>query len=381
MSEKDLHQDLVRFYEFQLGKMPFRDEFTEALRATFSTQNLQIFFLLPFLGQIVPEKLQKKTEKLGLSKEELKAALKHLVCQGLVDTWISAKGRVYSRAMVISLLELQVRMVDDSPMRAASTKVMNAFIEGAVHVLPTKTPYYRVLPVEQTLTGTAPAKEIPLDIVVPDPRAVLPIDIVSEMIKHEKLIAVSDCYCRATKQLVGEDCGHPLETCFYFNELAQTKLEAGYARVVDYDEAIQILYQAEKAGLVHNVSNCKGKIQTLCNCCTCSCGVLKAVVRGQTNVGATSRYVAVLEPDLCKLHAECVAVCPVGVYEILDGELQQHSEKCIGCGHCVSACPEKAIHMELRTEKVKIFNDNDALFRQINLEAFTGLAVRKLQGK
>jgi hypothetical protein len=93
-----------------------------------------------------------------------------------------------------------------------------------------------------------------------------------------------------------------METCFYFNELAQTKLEAGYARRVDYAEAVRILYQAEEAGLIHNVINCKGKIQTLCNCWSCSCPVIKAMVHGQTNVGAPSRYTAVVDTGLCQLH-------------------------------------------------------------------------------
>ncbi len=216
MATKDLYEDLLRFYEFQLGKMPHREEFHQALQATFSEQNLFIFFLLPFLGQIPQEKFEKKTLKHGVSADDLQATLKHLVPQGLVDTYVSPKGRVYSRAPIIALLELQVRLIEDSPMRAACTKVMNAFIEGAVNVLPTRTPYYRVLPVEQTLTGTPPAQEITLNIVVPDPRAVLPIDIISEMIKKEEIIAISDCYCRATKRLVDEDCGHPLQTCFYF---------------------------------------------------------------------------------------------------------------------------------------------------------------------
>ena len=382
MPQKDLYEKLIKFYEFQLGEMPFREEFYQALKATFSPQELQVFFLLPFMGNSTPQKLEKKAERIGIDAAVLEKTLKTFVPQGLVDTWVKPdKGRVYARALIISLLELQVRLIDDSPMRAACTKVMNAFIEGAVKVLPTRTPYYRVLPVERTLTGASPAVTIPLEIPIPDPREVLPIDIVSEMVKKEELIAVSDCYCRATKRLVGEDCGHPLETCFYFNELAQTKLEAGYARKVDYEEAMRILYQAEEAGLIHNVSNCKGKIQTLCNCCACSCAVIKAMVHGQTNVGAPSRYVAVVDAALCQLHGNCVPACPMNVYEIQDGQLVQHIEKCIGCGHCVSVCPEKAFRMELRSEQRKIFNDNDALFRQINLEGITGLAMRKLQGR
>ena len=382
MPEKDLYEKLIKFYEFQLGEMPFRDEFYQALKATFSPQDLRVFFLLPFMGNSTSQKLEKKAAKTGIETATLEKTLKAFVPQGLVDTWIiPGKGRVYARALIISLLELQVRLVDDSPMRAACTKVMNAFIEGAVKMLPTRTPYYRVLPVERTLTGATPVVTIPLEIPIPDPREVLPIDIVSEMVKKEELIAVSDCYCRSTKRLIGEDCGHPMETCFYFNELAQTKLEAGYARRVDYKEAMRILYQAEEAGLIHNVSNCKGKIQTLCNCCSCSCGVIKAIVHGQTNVGAPSRYTAVVDTEKCQLQGNCVPACPMKVYELMDGKLVQHAEKCIGCGHCVSVCPEQAIRMELRSEQRKIYTDNDALFRQINIEGITGLVVSKLQGR
>mgnify|MGYP000610231376 CR=1 FL=1 len=34
VKEKDLYEDLIRFYEFQSGKLPNRQEFKEALRVT-----------------------------------------------------------------------------------------------------------------------------------------------------------------------------------------------------------------------------------------------------------------------------------------------------------------------------------------------------------
>ena len=77
------------------------------------------------------------------------------------------------------------------------------------------------------------------------------LDIVSEMIKSEPLVAIAECYCRRARRIVGKDCGHPLETCFTFNELAETLLEAGLARRIDHAEALQIIEKCEKAGLVH----------------------------------------------------------------------------------------------------------------------------------
>jgi NAD-dependent dihydropyrimidine dehydrogenase PreA subunit/DNA-binding Lrp family transcriptional regulator len=379
MAEKNQYEDLVRFYEFQLGQMPHRSEFISALQSTFSKRDLQIFFLLPFLGMIPQEKFEKKAARVGIPAEELHTAVKRLAPEGMIDTYVAPEGRVYGRSPVIALLEFQVRLKEDSPMRAVCAKVMDAFIEGAVDVIPTKTPYYRVLPVESTLIGTE--KDIPVNKAVPDPREVLPIDIVSEMVKKEKIIVVADCYCRSTKKLLGEDCGHPLETCFYFNELALVKLETKYARQIDADEAIHILHECEKAGLVHNVSNCEGKIQTLCNCCPCSCAVLKGVVRGQKNVGAPSRYHSILVEEKCTLCNKCVEVCPMGVFSIAGEKLVLQADRCIGCGHCVSVCQDEALYMTKRDKYPKIYSDNDALFRKINAEAFVGLALKKISGK
>jgi len=58
--EKDLDEDLVRFYEFQLGEMPKRADFKRALAMSFTQKDLWTFFLLPFLGTITEAKLGKK---------------------------------------------------------------------------------------------------------------------------------------------------------------------------------------------------------------------------------------------------------------------------------------------------------------------------------
>lgn len=384
MKEKDLYEDLIRFYEFQLGKLPNRQEFKEALQTTFTKEELRVFFLLPFFGMTPIEKLERKAAKIGISKEELHQIVKRLAPQGIIDSYVSPSGRLCGRAPFIALLEFQVRLQEDSPMRAVCVKIMNAFIEGAIEAVPTRTPYYRVLPVEATLTGATEQREVAVNTVVPDPRQVLPIDVVSEMIKDEPLIVVADCYCRSTKRALGEDCGHPLETCFYFNELGMIKLETGYARRVDYDEAMRILRDCEEKGLVHNVSNCEGKIQTLCNCCACSCAVMKAIARGQGNVGGPSRFVVAFDESRCTICGECVEcieACNLHNFSIVDHKLVINFENCIGCGQCVSHCPQGALHMVPREKQPKIYRDNDALFRRINMEAMVGLALRKLRGQ
>jgi NAD-dependent dihydropyrimidine dehydrogenase PreA subunit len=381
MGEKDLYGDLIRFYEFQLGRLPHREEFKNALEVTLSKEDLRIFFLLPFFGMVLMTKTEKKAEKAGIASEVLHETILRMIPEGMVDSYVTPEGRLCGRAPFVALLEFQVRLKVASPMRTVCTKIMNAFIEGDTDAIPTKTPYYRVLPVETTITGISKDKEIPVNLVVPDPREVLPIDIISEMIKRESLIVVADCYCRSTKQLIGEDCGHPLETCFYFNELAKVKLEAGYARQVDYDEAMRILWDCEKQGLVHNISNCEGKIQTLCNCCTCSCAVMRAIDRGQINFGGPSRFRVAYDEEDCTLCGSCLEACNFGNLAIIDGKLKINFENCLGCGQCVSNCPEGSLYMIVREKPPKIYLDNDVLFRKINTEAMIGLAKRKLLGR
>ena len=380
MKRKDPYESMVRFYEFQTGPLPHREEFKQALRATFTDEHLRVFFLLPFLGPTTMEQLEKKAARAKVPVDALHASVQQLIPEGVIDTYEQSGEKVFSRSPLICLIELQVCKVEDSPMRAVSTKIMNSFIEGAVDFVPLKTPPYRVLPAEPTLTGATGTRRIAINAPVPDPRAVLPIDVISEMIKKEPLIAVADCYCRATKRNVGEDCGHPLETCFYFNELAMVKIAADYARQIDYEEAIRILQDCERQGLVHCVSNCEDHIQTLCNCCACSCVTLRAVIRGKGLV-SPSRYVAAFDEDKCLLCGACVEVCPLGNFTIVDDKLNTRLENCLGCGLCVSNCVGGALRMVLREKQPRIYTDNDALWKRLNREAMMGLVIRKLTGK
>ncbi len=378
MPKKDLYEDLIRYYEFQIGSMPRRQAFKEALRDTFPESDLQIFFQLPYLGFISEEKFLKKLAKKGISKADFEEALTRLIPRGLVDKFQKDGQWGYERALVIVVLEMAVREREDSQFRAITAAVMDDLIEGAAEVIPTKTPYYRVLPVEETVQPSPKPRLIKINEDIDIPNQVLPLDVISEMMKNVELIAVSNCYCRSAKQVVGDPCDHPLETCFYFDELAQMKLQTDYAREINYQEAMDILYDCEAQGLVHNVSNCEGKIQTLCNCCECSCAVLKAWTRGLRNTTSPSRYLIQLDRDRCTMEMDCIDACPVEALQAVDGKLVIDEVECLGCGLCIPTCPKGALSLEIRETPPKIYRDNDALFRQIYTESALGLIGRKL---
>lgn len=52
----------------------------------------------------------------------------------------------------------------------------------------------------------------------------------------------------------------------------------------------------------------------------------------------------VVDRELCDGCEECVAVCPVEVFEIVDGKSQAvNPEDCIDCQVCLSVCIPQAI--------------------------------------
>jgi Pyruvate/2-oxoacid:ferredoxin oxidoreductase delta subunit len=370
---KDLYEDLAHFYEFMLGPLAQRDAFIRALQDTIGPDELRVFFLLPMTGWISQACLQKKA---GLSCTVLVARVNRLAAEGLVMAYTADNQPVYERANPIYMTEQQVRKAEDTPRRDFYARFFNQILIGeAAIAAPTRTPYYRVLPVEMAVTGVQGGRVIPIDVPIPDPRGVLPLDVVSEMIRRDaRLIGVADCYCRRARRLVGEGCDHPVETCLVFNKGAESLIEHGTARRIELDEALRIVADAEQRGLVHNVDNCEGTIGSICNCCSCCCVLLRTWQRGLTNADSPSRYRVTFNAERCQQCGACVARCPTGARSLDDGLLTINDERCLGCGLCVAGCPQGANAMVLRESLPQLARTADDLYRQIGREAIVGMA-------
>ena len=51
-----------------------------------------------------------------------------------------------------------------------------------------------------------------------------------------------------------------------------------------------------------------------------------------------------IDLDLCKGVGTCSTVCPVEVYEVIDGKVTaENIGECIQCGACQGVCPHNAI--------------------------------------
>ena len=93
----------------------------------------------------------------------------------------------------------------------------------------------------------------------------------AELIKQQNYACVIHCPCRSAAALDGAGCGKPTDVCMHFGNLARFFVEKGYAREINLEQALAILDETDKAGLIHMVANSKEMGVAMCSCCTCCC--------------------------------------------------------------------------------------------------------------
>lgn len=383
MKKKDYHEKsyhaLTQF--FRPGVIN-HEKLMKGLHENFTSEELQLFLMLPgFEGTITPEKLEKKAKKKNFSDEAIQKILAKLLKEGMIGTYNKpGVGEVYKQLDMLTIACAQVRADQAGMFQEACAEFIVGLVEKHGFGIDNKTPVYRIVPVQDTLVPGKRARKIEVNRKIPDPRAVLPVDIVKALVKKEPFISVSHCWCRSAMNFAGKGCDHSLETCFGFGYLGRIEVEQGRAREIDYEEACRILEKTEEEGLIHGVDNAEGGLQALCACCACSCLVVRSMIRNETNVGAPARFVAVTDQDKCKLCGKCKEICHVNAITILNEKKTTNAHKCIGCGLCVSRCPEGACYMTLRKKYPKILRDSDALFGKLGREVIVAKIKKKVFG-
>jgi len=74
---------------------------------------------------------------------------------------------------------------------------------------------------------------------------------------------------------------------------------------------------------------------------------------------ASSGYVSQIDLDLCVACDLDSEYCQFGALESMDGICYVNEDKCMGCGVCVSKCPQEAISLRresARGQPLEIFN-------------------------
>jgi Na+-translocating ferredoxin:NAD+ oxidoreductase subunit B len=204
---------------------------------------------------------------------------------------------------------------------------------------------------------SAPGKKVSVDKEIRQLTSTIPYKEMKQLILDTEHIAAGTCVCRHQGNLLGKTSNEPMGNCMVFGESALFSIERGFTKKLSKEEALKVLEEAEKAGLVHNYVNNPGKFTNLlCNCCGCHCFIL----RGAKNSPAPSqmvnaRYLVHINQDDCTGCEACIDRCWMKALKMENGKLVRDEQRCIGCGVCMWACPTDALYLEPReTGKVPL---------------------------
>jgi len=211
-------------------------------------------------------------------------------------------------------------------------------------------------------------------------QGVLPHEQIGPIVDASTKIAVAHCPCRISARVLGRtDCQHSLEVCIKYDELAEFVITKGLAREISKDEALQILKNAEKEGLVHMVDNARGEIKHTCNCCGHYCWNVGIIRRRKIprDVLMAVYFTRETETEECIGCGNCADICPVNAVEIVDDKARVDQDWCIGCGVCAVNCPSEAISITRRLTDEPPLNFSH-LHEQIREERAAGKAPATL---
>jgi electron transport complex protein RnfB len=268
----------------------------------------------------------------GHDEAGLAAQLKGMARRGLIKAGRVPGGLGYGLLpFVVGIYEMQGGTIDAELARLFEDYYRQAFGQ----VIAIQPHVHRVIPVQKTVRFDM---------------EVHPYESAAGIVAACRSWGVVDCICRKQKALIGEPCGHPIDNCMVLSPAAGSFDGDSHVRALTQEEALETLRRAAEAGLVHSVSNNQEGIWYICNCCTCSCGVLRGLAElGMANVIARSAFVNQVDETLCGACGLCVEQCQFGALT-LDTVVRVNSVRCVGCGVCVPVCPEGALGLVRRPD-------------------------------
>lgn len=272
-------------------------------------------------------------ERLQLDYSITRSLLKSMASRGLIRGGRTEGGLGYGLLpFVVGIYENQTGDLMDAELAGLFE---DYYKRAFVNTLAIQPAVHRVIPV---------GENIKMDM------QVAPFESVVGIIENAKSWAVLDCICRKETALVGKGCQHTVRNCMAISPSPDAFHTSDEVDAITKEEAYAVLHRADMEGLVHTVSNNQQGNWYICNCCTCSCGILRGMAElGIANVVASSAFVNTVDETLCNGCGICVEDCQFDAL-LLDDVVKVNRTRCVGCGVCVSSCPDQALILERRPE-------------------------------
>ncbi len=318
--------------------------------------------------------LEQLMESSGMSADKVEALASSLAGKGLVFNQPSSSGIMVYRLlplMLVGVMEYKfmtplIGSDEERELAELFEKLLSDLKDDMQANYDALIPLFKASPsVDRTVpaSSTEDGKNIniiPIDKTVETgDEFILPSQNVAEIINKFDDIAVGHCFCRQRRGLLGDPCSTnaPTLNCFTFGKSARHTVAHGFAKMITKEEALNIMLEAEAAGLIHKAFHPGARESSpetsICNCCKDCCDTFNLWRSGTMPLINSTYYLAVIDEDACSGCETCVGWCPVDAIAMNDEGIAERDEStCIGCGVCARFCPEEAISLKEGLRKV-----------------------------
>ena len=333
--------DIFNLIGFGSRKSP---ELETLLKSLFNEEEAR---LAVHLSPMAPEPPKALADRLGENPDRVASVLDQMADKGLIYSTLKGGEKWYKLIQLVpGIFELQFMKGEFTPRAKELAALFDAYFHARVaQAEATPSPsgesihFARVIPIEKTITPTM---------------NVFPFEVASKYVQEAQIITVSICYCRHEKRLLDRGCEYPDDVCLQLGPFADFVKNRGFGKEISKAEALEILKRSADAGLIHTYSNTQERIDFICNCCTCCCGILQGVSLFNAPVRTvSSNYQAGVDRETCSGCGECVDRCQMDAVTLEDDLAVVNLDRCIGCGVCVYHCPTEAMILQSRSDFVE----------------------------
>lgn len=305
------------------------------------------------VASALPGSVEEVATKLGMDKQKVREILEDLFAKGVVFPR-DFKNREYFK-FARDLIQLHDATLASQKVKDVKfAKLWSDFMneEG-----------YRTLGQVLSTVGLKVWRVVPAYHAIKDLDGVLPYENIKELLKAQSKIAIVPCSCRNVTTLVGNGCKYTDEStwhCIQVGRGAEYVIERGSGKEITLEEALRLVDEIERDGLVHTWANTSKmvdpRITVNCNCCSDCCEFFlsaRYAESGMLSIIERSRYEAFVDVEKCTGCQTCIERCHFDAIELFKPEGSKKfkakviPEKCFGCGVCVVGCKQNAINLKV----------------------------------
>ncbi|MHA1412969.1 MAG: 4Fe-4S binding protein [Promethearchaeota archaeon] len=352
---KDVVENPFELLRQKLDKWPIRapkaPEIIKILKEMYTEEEAKLlsYFEMPFVDRVNPKELALRS---GLSFDKVVEMLDSIASKALIFRLGQSKKRSKYALwpFVLGLYEMffsNAKSFPEEKVKKVGKLWEKYYDRHLLHVAGASTyPFPRVLPAKTS----EKVIEINKDIEAPSQR-ILVFEELEEILDNYVAYGVMPCSCRTEHEYLGDACNKPKETCMVFDMIAEFLIDVGVAKRLTKEEALSLLKECEKNGLVHMTLNAQIP-NFICNCCNDCCGILKSITKfHRSGMFAKSNFEPYYSEEIkCNQCFACFDNCPTkAILPIIEPGKETifeiDKDLCIGCGICSSKCPTKKIKL------------------------------------